>query len=67
MCIACERDAMWFAYLQRKGLITPEGYLVEDPPSLYVAAEPSADQDNKPADSADGPADKNKFSRDDPT
>ncbi len=25
---------MWFAYLRRKGLITPDGYLVEPPPSL---------------------------------
>jgi hypothetical protein len=39
MCIACEQDAMWFAYLRRKGLITPDGYLVEEPPSLF-AAEP---------------------------
>ena len=31
MCIACEQDAMWFAYLERKGLITPDGYLVEQP------------------------------------
>jgi hypothetical protein len=66
MCIACEQDAMWFAYLQRKGLITPDGYLVEEPPSLYVA-EPSADQDNKPADGADVAAGTNKFSCDDPT
>jgi len=32
MCLACEQDAMWFAYLQRKGLITPDGYLIEQPP-----------------------------------
>jgi hypothetical protein len=48
MCIACEQDAMWFAYLKRKGLITPDGYLVEPPPSVFMA-EPSepAPQDEK--------------------
>jgi hypothetical protein len=66
MCIACEQDAMWFAYLQRKGLITPDGYLVEQPPSLYVA-EPAAVEDKKPSDKADAPADDTKFSCDDPT
>ena len=39
MCLACEQDAMWFAYLQRKGLITPDGYLVEQPPSLLDPVE----------------------------
>jgi hypothetical protein len=39
MCIACEQDAMWFAYLQRKGLITPDGHLVEQASSAF-AAEP---------------------------
>ena len=39
MCLACEQDAMWFAYLQRKGLITPDGYLIEQPPSLLDPVE----------------------------
>lgn len=39
MCIACEQDAMWFAYLERKGLITPDGVTVEQEPSVF-AAEP---------------------------
>ena len=34
---------MWFAYLQRKGLITPRGYLVED------AAVADADPIEQPA------------------
>jgi hypothetical protein len=69
MCIACEQDAMWFAYLQRKGLITPDGYLVEQPPSVF-AAEPvestpvgeEVKQKTQPE-----PAEANKFSCDDPT
>ena len=41
MCIACEQDAMWFAYLERKGLITPDGYPLGQAPSVF-AAEPAA-------------------------
>jgi hypothetical protein len=70
MCLACEQDAMWFAYLQRKGLITPDGYLVEPPPSLTDPVEtvpaPTAAAE-KPESSASEPADKpNNFSCDDP-
>jgi hypothetical protein len=54
MCLACEQDAMWFAYLQRKGLITPDGYLVEEPPSLFGPAETA------PAATADAKAEENK-------
>jgi hypothetical protein len=64
MCIACEQDAMWFAYLQRKGLITPEGFLVEEPPSVF-AAEPASEPDKNKADGASEPADQNKLSGDD--
>jgi hypothetical protein len=70
MCLACEQDAMWFAYLQRKGLITPDGYLVEPPPSLTDPVEtvpaPTAAAE-KPEPLASEPADKpNNFSCDDP-
>lgn len=67
MCLACEQDAMWFAYLQRKGLITPDGYLVEEPPSLFgpVEATAAAADENKD-DNVGKPADKNGFSCDDP-
>jgi len=70
MCIACEQDAMWFAYLQRKGLITADGYLVEQPPSV-LAAEPIGPIEPAPAEvkreTQPEPAEKNKFSCDDPT
>jgi hypothetical protein len=64
MCIACEQDAMWFAYLQRKGLITPDGYLVEPPPSVFAAepAEPAPAQEENKEKNASESADKNKFS-----
>jgi hypothetical protein len=67
MCIACEQDAMWFAYLQRKGLITPDGYLVEEPPSLLGPVETRPVPEQKQDETASKPADKSSFSCDDPT
>ena len=64
MCIACEQDAMWFAYLERKGLITADGYLMEQPPPAF-ASEPPVAADVKEETPAE-PADKSKFSGDDP-
>jgi hypothetical protein len=68
MCLACEQDAMWFAYLQRKGLITPDGYLVEPPASLLdpVQSEAAPAVEQQPEQSAKQPADKSGFSCDDP-
>ena len=64
MCIACEQNAMWFAYLQRKGLITPDGYLTEQLPSA-LASEPPVAADVKEETPAE-PADKSTLSGDDP-
>jgi len=68
MCIACEQDAMWFAYLERKGLIPPDGYLLEQPLSVF-ATEPlepapvAADvKEETPAETAE----KSKFSGNNP-
>ena len=61
MCLACEQDAMWFAYLQRKGLITPDGYLVEQPPSLADPVETvpaPASAGKSPSRTPSEPADK---------
>jgi hypothetical protein len=71
MCLACEQDAMWFAYLQRKGLITPDGYLVEPPPSLADPVEtvpaPASASAEKPEQTTSESVDKtNNFSCDDP-
>jgi len=69
MCIACEQEAMWFAYLQRRGLITPDGRLVEEPPSLFVAepVEPQSTSDQAKADGAAAPAEGDKPSAGDQT
>jgi hypothetical protein len=68
MCLACEQDAMWFAYLQRKGLITPDGYLVEQPPSLLdpVQSDAAPTSEQEPQQNAEKPTDKSGFSCDDP-
>jgi hypothetical protein len=67
MCLACEQDAMWFAYLQRKGLITPDGYLVEEPPFLTGPAESTAvEEEKKKKENASDPGQKDLFSCDDP-
>jgi hypothetical protein len=68
MCLACEQDAMWFAYLQRKGLITPDGYLVEQPPSLLdpVQSDAAPTSEQEPQQNAEQRTDKSGFSCDDP-
>ena len=68
MCIACEQNAMWFAYLKQKGLITPEGYLVEPPPSVFAAdpPEPAAPEGEEKAASARQDADQGTLPFDNP-
>ncbi|HKM87792.1 MAG TPA: hypothetical protein VJX48_04240 [Xanthobacteraceae bacterium] len=68
MCIACEQDAMWVAYLQRKGLITPDGYLVEQPPSVFAAEplEPAPVAAEVKEETPPETPEKSKFSGDDP-
>ena len=68
MGIACEQDAMWFAYLQRKGFITADGYPAEQPPSV-LASEPlelapvaAEVKEETPAEAVE----KSKFSGNDP-
>jgi len=69
MCLACEQEAMWYAYLRRRGLITPDGQFVEEPPSLFVAeaAEPARPEAENKAESRPEAADEKKLSGDDST
>jgi hypothetical protein len=57
---------MWFAYLQRRGLITPDGQFVEQPP-LFLAdpIESSAPEEKKEETTSKAP-DQAEFSFDDP-
>jgi hypothetical protein len=70
MCLACEQDAIWFAYLESQGLLKPEdpaavdalfgAFPVQPVPMQQQAGEQRA---SKPAWEADS----NPFSCDDPT
>jgi hypothetical protein len=67
MCLACEQDGLWLAYLQRRGLITPDGFLVEEPPFLAGPVEPTSVAQETQEESASVPTNKSKFSCDDPS
>ena len=68
MCIACEQDAMWFAYLERKGLLTPDGYPVEQAPSMFTSEplEPAPVAAEIKEQTSPETAEKSSFSDDDP-
>jgi len=57
MCLACEQDAMWFAYLRRRGLITADGQPTEPVPFLADAFETLATQEEKEAQAKPNAAD----------
>jgi len=74
MCLACEQDAIWFAYLESQGLLKSDdpaavealfGAFPVQP--LPVQAEWDSPTPEAPSQSAPKPADKNPFSCDDPT
>ena len=70
MCLACEEDAIWFAYLESRGLLTPDN---PDAAAALFAAFPAnpvpLQEDTAAAQPADAPqpVKKNAFSCDDPT
>jgi hypothetical protein len=73
MCLACEQDAMWFAYLRRRGLIDENGEPVEPVPSIAYpievlsAPEQTEEQvEEKVEQSASEPAEKSELPFDDP-
>jgi len=62
MCIACEQEAMWFAYLRRRGLINENGEPVEPVPTVAYpiealsAPEQAEQKEEKTEQSASDPA-----------
>jgi hypothetical protein len=71
MCLACEQDAIWLAYLESRGLIRPDDPAAVDAlfgafpvQPLPVQGEGEAQQGQA---SRDQKAEKNPFSCDDPT
>jgi hypothetical protein len=67
MCLACEQNGLWLAYLRQRGLITPDGYFVEQPPSLIDPIESTQPQAEKKTENVPDPAQKDLFSCDDPS
>ena len=77
MCLACEQDAIWFAYLESQGLLKPEDPAAVDalfgafPVQPLPMQEQGEQNGNEPAEIAtkvpNKPATNNPFSCDDPT
>ena len=75
MCLACEQDAIWLAYLESKGLLRPDDPAAADAlfsafPVQPLPVQDEIQQDDPATPSRPRPADepaKNPFSCDDPT
>ena len=73
MCLACEQDAIWLAYLESQGLLKPDdpeavdalfsAFPVQPLPVQAEAGEPQGGKSAKVADKKNN----NPFSCDDPT
>lgn len=71
MCLACEQDAIWFAYLESRGLVQPDDPAAVDAlfsafPVQPLPVQGEADAQQRQA-SADLKTANNPFSCDDPT
>lgn len=69
MCLACEQDAIWLAYLESKGLLKPDDpAAVEALFGAFPVQPLPAQQDSVPArGDAAKVSEKNPFSCDDPS
>jgi hypothetical protein len=69
MCLACEEDSIWLAYLESRGLLQPDN--PEAAQALFAAFPvqplPTQPEQSELRDSAPAKAEKNPFSCDDPT
>jgi hypothetical protein len=71
MCLACEQDAIWLAYLESRGLLRPDGPAAVDALFSAFPVQPlpvqggSEAQQNEPGRALK--AETNPFSCDDPT
>lgn len=71
MCLACEQDAIWFAYLESRGLVQPDDPAAVDAlfsafPVQPLPVQGEADAQQQSAKN-DPTAANNPFSCDDPT
>ena len=74
MCLACEQDAIWLAYLESQGLLKPDDPAAVEELFAAFPVQPlpvkrawDAPTPEAPPDPAPKPAAKNLFSCDDPT
>lgn len=70
MCLACEQDAIWLAYLESKGLLKPDDPAAVDALFGAFPVQPLPMQHAEGEQSGNEPAkaiEKNPFSCDDPT
>jgi len=73
MCLACEQDAIWLAYLESQGLLKPDDPEAVDALFSAFPVQPLSVQAEEAGPQADAPATaapsniKNPFSCDDPT
>jgi hypothetical protein len=72
MCLACEQDAIWLAYLESRGLLKSDDPAAVDAlfgafPVQPLPMQPGESEQGKQPDDASGQAPKNPFSCDDPT
>jgi hypothetical protein len=70
MCLACEQDAIWFAYLESQGLLKPDDPAAVEALFGAFPVQPLPMQREQGEQAAGEPAkasEKNPFSCDDPT
>jgi hypothetical protein len=70
MCLACEQDAIWFAYLESQGLLKPDDPAAVDALFQGFPVQPVPMQQKQGAQGTNEQAkvpEKNPFSCDDPT
>jgi len=71
MCLACEQDAIWLAYLESRGLLKPDDPEVVDALFSAFPVQPLPAQERKPEPGDAAPktpeSPKNPFACDDPT
>jgi hypothetical protein len=69
MCLACEEDAIWLAYLESRGLLQPDNPAATEALFAAFPVQPLPTQPEQAAPPEDEPvkAEKNPFSCDDPT
>jgi hypothetical protein len=69
MCLACEQDEIWLAYLESRGLLKPDDPAAVEALFSAFPVQPLAERQEQPEQQPEQPAkaEKNPFSCDDPT